>query len=143
MDFKNYKMSNILAGKLNINMPVDPAIERFIGAKINEKLEMAFGVPPSQQLQGTLKASDLIREDERVFVINIDDALSLFRQFKAAGFKVKRGTTAMGNKGSFFYIYSLTSLPVVTTTVLIDIWRHTPRGQVISMPLHKPALKWR
>lgn len=154
MEFKNYKTSTVAFSKVSVNMPIDPTIERFIGARISEQIEMALGIPPAAQVQQdtylTLDALRRVRpankQENDTFVVNIDDALELFRGLKKIGYKVIRGVTAMGNKGSFFNVWmplDNDGVPYAQVTVIVDTWRHTPRGQIIAFSNQLRGLKLR
>jgi hypothetical protein len=135
----DYKYSKITVGKLSINTPIDPEIEQFIGAKFAEKISMAFGIPQSEiEQQDIPLTAAMLRQTlppykptMDTFALNIDDALGMFRSLRKLGYKVRRQRDMRGDKSRMFYVY-LEEFPYSGVTVIVDTWRHIPRGQVLT-----------
>lgn len=124
MEFKNYKMSTMAFG--NVNMPVDPKIESFIASSFSAKLDQAMIAPFHEQIHQPINERPL-----DYVCVNIDDLLGFLRDMRKAGFSHKRGITAMGSKGNFFYVWDAVRFHT-RFTVMVDVWRHIPRGQMIT-----------
>lgn len=64
-------------------------------------------------------------------IVNIDDALMIFRMMRREGLRVVRQRAILtGEKNSQFHVYSK---DVHVGSIQVDTWRHTPRGKIVMV----------
>ena len=136
MEEKPIKYSTYSVGRMSIQMPIDPEIERFLGMRFSEKIESVLGVPTTAQteFQTPLTLDTIRRAIAEVnkpaqydyFAIHIDDILSVLRQLRKMGFEISRP-----RKRNIFTV-TMDEFPYTQMTILIDVDRTMQRGKILA-----------
>lgn len=86
-------------------------------------------------LKAALDHLDRLRQKSQpqyeYFVINIDDALVIFRQIRRDGFRLFRERKVNGKGGLRFMVHDHAGFKVAT--LLVDVWRYVPRGKILGI----------
>lgn len=70
---------------------------------------------------------------KKMFIVHMDDVLTVLRQLRREGFVFRRGRDLTGAKTLSFEIYGATDPISPLHIIIVDVFRHGERGQIIAM----------